>query len=174
VLSVKELQGAHQGTFAEVRDRILADWKRDKAADLARSKAQELSKRLQAGESIQSAAKALGLEAKTSDDFARDGSIPGVANSKQLAGAFRLAVGQSSPPVSAGANWLVYRVTEKQEPNPEDFAKQSKELQERVLRSKRSLAFEAFQSALEDQLRREGKLQLKLDVIKNAFGRLGG
>jgi peptidyl-prolyl cis-trans isomerase D len=174
VLSVKEIQGAHQGAFAEVRDQVLEDWKRDNAAQLARSKAQELAKRLQAGENIHSAAKALGLEAKTSDSFARDGNITGAANSKQLSPAFRLAVGQNSPPVSVGANWLVYRVIEKQEPKLEDLPNQSKELRDRVLQEKRSLAFEAFQSALEDRLRQEGKLQLKPNVIKNFFGGLGG
>jgi peptidyl-prolyl cis-trans isomerase D len=174
VLTVKEAQPAHQGVLSEVRDRVLADWKRDRAAELARSKAEELSKRLLGGESIQVAAKAMGIEVKTSDLFTRDGSIPGVGGAKQLAGAFRLAVGQNSAPVSGGSNWLVYRMAEKQEPAPSDFAKQFRELQERVLQAKRTLAFEAFRTALETRLRQEGKLKLRLDLLKNNFGTMGG
>lgn len=174
VLTVKEIQPAHPGAFAEVRDRVLTDWKRDRAAGLARSKAEDLSKRLQAGESIQAVAKAMGFEVKASDIITRDGNIPGVGGAKQLSGAFRLAAGQSSPAVSVGANWLVYRVAEKQEPDPADFAKQSRQLQERVLQSKRALAFEAFRTALETRLRQEGKLKLRPDVLRSNFGSLGG
>ena len=169
VVSVKQIQPAHPGAFAEVRDKVLADWKRDRSSELAKSKADDLAKRLKAGESAQAAAKALDLEAKTSELLTRSGSIQGVASGRQLTDAFRLSAGQSSAPVGLGANWLVYRVTAREEPNPADFGKQSGELQQQVLQSKRSLAFFAFQSALEARLKQEGKLKIMPDRLKG-FG----
>lgn len=168
VVSVKEIRPAHPGAFAEVRDKVLTDWKRDRSAELAKSKAEELAKRLKSGESAQAAAKALDLEAKTSELLTRSSSIPGVA-SRQLSDAFRMSVGQSSAAVGVGANWLAYRVAAREEPNPADFDKQRRELEQQVLQAKRSLAFSAFQSALDARLKQEGKLKVMPERLKG-FG----
>ena len=172
VLSLKEIQPAHQGTLDEVKDRITADLKQEKADELARSKAGELVRRVKAGEKLESAAKALGLEAKTSDLFARNGSISGVASGRQLAAAFAMQPGQTPAPLPIGKNWLVYQVAEKVEPNPADFDKQQKDLRESVLQNKRSLAFDAFRSSLENRLKQEGILKMMPERLKG-FGNLG-
>src|SRR5437867_114921 len=169
VLSLKTVLPAHQATLEEVRDKIITELKREKAAALARNKADELVKRAKAGEKFDVAAKALGLEPKTSDLLARDGSIPGAASGKQLSPAFNLKPGGGGVPLSLGQNWLVYRVAEKQEPNPADFERQKKELTESVLQSKRELAFQTFRTALEDRLKKEGKLKLMPEKLKG-FG----
>jgi peptidyl-prolyl cis-trans isomerase D len=171
VLSIMDVQST--SAFAEVHDRVLADWKRDKATELAQAKAGELAKRIQTGEAFQAAAKALGLEAKTSDLFTGESGLSGVGSSKQLGGAFLMTVGQNSPAVRVGANWLVYRVVEKQEPNPDDFAKQAKQLQDQVLEQKRTQAFEAFRAGLEARLKQEGKLKLNPAALKTNFGGSG-
>jgi peptidyl-prolyl cis-trans isomerase D len=172
VLSIKQILPAHQGSLDEVRDRVVAELKQEKASTEARAKAEELSRRVKAGEKFDAVAKALGLEAKTSDDFARSGSISNVASGKQLAAAFQLKAGDVGPPLNLGANWLVYRVVDKQEPKPEDFDKQKKEITEAVLQNKRSLAFDAFRTALEDRLKKEGKLRLMPEKLKG-FGDVG-
>ncbi len=169
VLSIKQILSAHQGSLDEVRDKVVAELKQEKASAEAHTKADELTKRVKAGEKFDSAAKALGLEAKTSDDFARGGSISSVASGKQLAPAFQLKSGDVGPPLNLGSNWLVYKVVDKQEPKPEDFDKQKKEITEQVLQNKRSLAFEAFRTALEDRLKKDGKLQLMPEKLKG-FG----
>jgi len=172
VLSIKQILSAHQGSLDEVRDKVVAELKQEKASAEARTKAEELTKRVRAGEKFDSAAKALGLEAKTSDDFARAGSITNVASGKQLAPAFQLKSGEVAPPLNLGSNWLVYKVVDKQEPKPEDFDKQKKEITEQVLQNKRSLAFEAFRTALEERLKKDGKLQLMPERLKG-FGDVG-
>ena len=169
VLSLKSVLPAHPATVEEVRDKIIAELKREKAAELARNKSDELIRRARAGEKFDTVAKALGLEPKTSDLLARDGSIPGAASGKQLSPAFNLKSGGVGAPLNLGQNWLVYRVAEKQEPNLADFEKQKKELTESVLQSKRSLAFEAFRTALEERLKQEGKLKLMPEKLKG-FG----
>jgi peptidyl-prolyl cis-trans isomerase D len=173
VLSLKSIQPEHQGSLEEVRDKVIADLKREKSGELARTKAEELIKRVKAGEKFDAAAKALGLEPKTSESIARDGSIPGAASGKQLSAAFNMKAGDiGAPPLSLGQNWLVYRVAEKQEPNPADFEAQKKQLTEDALQKKRALAFQAFQTGLEDRLKQEGKLKLMPEKLK-VFGSLG-
>jgi len=172
VLSVKSIQPAHQGSLEEVRDRVIADLKREKSTELAKSKAEELIKRVNGGEKFEVAARSLGLEPKTSELIARDGSIPGAASGKQVSPAFSLKTGDVAVPLSLGQNWLVYRVAEKSEANLTDFDKQKKQLTDELLQSKRSLAFEAFQKALDNRLKQEGKLKLMPDKLKS-FGSFG-
>jgi peptidyl-prolyl cis-trans isomerase D len=172
VLSVKSIQPAHQGVLEEVRDRVITDLKREKSTELAKSKAEDLSKRVKAGEKFDTAARALGLEPKTSDPIARDGSIAGAASGKQVSAAFNLKAGEVGAPLNLGQNWLVYRVAEKTESNPAEFDKQKKQLTEELLQTKRGLAFEAFQTALDKRLKQEGKLKLMPEKLKS-FGTFG-
>ncbi len=172
VLSVKSILPAHQGSLEEVRDRVINDLKREKSTDLAKAKADELIKRVKAGEKFDTAARSLGLEPKTSDLIARDGTISGAASGKQVSAAFSLKSGEVAAPLNLGQNWLVYRVAEKTEANSADFDKQKKQLTEELLQSKRKLAFEAFQTALENRLKLEGKLKLMPEKLKS-FGSFG-
>ena len=172
IVAVRGVLPAHQGTLDEVRDRVIADLKQQKSTDIARQKADDLEKRLKSGEKFDTAAKALGLDPKTSDLFARNGSISGAASGKQLSAAFQMKPGDVGPPLNLGASWFVYRVAEKQEPNPADFDKQKKDLTDQVLQTKRNLAFEAFRTSLEARLKREGKLRIMSEKLKG-FGDLG-
>src|ERR1700730_16908404 len=169
--SVKAVLAPHQGTLEEVRERVVSDLKQQKGVELARQKAEDLEKRVKAGEKFDATAKALGLEAKTSDAIARNGSIAGAASGKQLSAAFQMKPGDLAPPLNLGANWLVYRTADKQERNAADFEKQKKDLTEQVLQSKRNTAFEAFRTTLEARLKQEGKLKIMPDKLKG-FGDL--
>jgi peptidyl-prolyl cis-trans isomerase D len=171
VLSLKQIFPTHQGTLDEVRDKVIAAIKQEKAVELAHSKADELSKRAKSGEKFDSAAKALGLDPKISDDFSRAGSVPGIGSGKQVKEAFNMKVGEVSAPQSLGTNWVVYRIEAKYEPNPADFEKQKKELTDQALSEKRSLAYEAFRSSLEERLKQEGKLKMMPEKLKG-FGDL--
>lgn len=172
VLEVTQILPAHAGSLEEVRDRVVTELKQRKAADLARTKAEDLAKRAKAGEKFAAAAKSLGVEAKTSDLIARNGTISGAASGKQLSAAFNLKPGDVAPPLNLGSNWMVYAVVEKQEPSPADFDKQKKDLTDQVLQSKRELAFQAFRTALEARLRQEGKLKIMPEKLAS-LGRFG-
>lgn len=166
VLAVKDISSAHQGTLAEMHDKIVADFRHDKSVDLARQRAADLAKRAQSGEDFAKTTKSLGLDMKTSDEVARDGSITGAGTVKQYPGAFSLPVGKSGDPVFLGSDWVVYRVADHQQPNQADFDKQKKDIETQLLDAKRQLAFESFKAALEAQMKREGKLHYNADAMK--------
>jgi peptidyl-prolyl cis-trans isomerase D len=166
VISVKEDQPAHPATLAEVRDRVLADYRREKATELAKSSAEDLAKRVKSGEELAKAAKAPGFEAKTSELFSRTGSVPDLGGGAQLGPAFNLSAGQTSDAVSLGANWAVYRILEKQPANPADLAKQQQDIQQQLLDGRRTMAFEAFRSALDTRMRQQGKLKMNAENLK--------
>lgn len=166
VLTPKQIIPAHQGTLAEVHDQVLSDYQQEKSVDLARSKADELGKQVAGGATLDKAAKALGLDVKTSDAFARNGSVPDVGTGEQLVAAFSMKQGQASKPMLIGTNWVVFDVTEHNQPNPDDFEKQAKDIQQNLLQQKQEAAFAAFRTALEDQLRKEGKLNINDAAVK--------
>jgi peptidyl-prolyl cis-trans isomerase D len=172
VLSVQQITPAHQGSPEEVHEQVVNDLKQEESGKLAKTKAEELAKRVKAGEKFDAAAKALGLEAKTSDLISRNDSISGAASGKQLGEAFQMKLGDVGAPMSLGMNWMVYRVETKEEPNPNDFEKQKKNLAEQLLQTKRSVAFEAFKTALEARLKQEGKVKLMPEKM-GGFGSLG-
>jgi len=166
VLSVKDIQPSHPAVFAEVRDRVASDYRREKAVDLARSRAEELAKRAKSGENFAAAAKALGFESKTSEPFSRTGSIPDVGSAKQFASAFTMPVGQAGDPVALGQNWTVYRVAQHDPVNQDDFEKQKSKIEEQVLQRKRQAAYDLFRTALKSRLLQEGQLHFNADNLK--------
>jgi peptidyl-prolyl cis-trans isomerase D len=172
VLSLAQVISAHPGTLEEVRDKVIAELKQQKSDQLARTKADDLVKRVKFGEKFDAAAKATGLDAKTSDLFARNGSIPGVGSGKLLAPAFALKQGDVGGPTQIAGSWLVYQVAEKVEANPADFEAQKKTITDTLLQTKRTVAFDAFRAALEDHLKKEGKLKLMPEKMRG-FGTLG-
>ena len=166
VLTIKDIQSAHPASLNELRDRVLTDYRHEKAVDLAKARAEELGKRAKAGENLASAAKALGFEVKTSDAFSRTGSIPDAGSAKQFSAAFKLPVGQTGDPVFLGSNWVVYRVAQHDPINEEDFAKQKTVIETQALQTKRQAAYELFRSTLETRLRQEGKLNINAENLK--------
>jgi peptidyl-prolyl cis-trans isomerase D len=166
VFSVQEIQPTHPATLVEVRDRVLADYRHEKALDLAKTRAEELGKRVKSGENFATAAKALGFEVKTSEQLSRTASLPEAGSMKQFSAAFKLPVGQAGDPVSLGTNWVVYRVAQHDPIDEADFAKQKTTIEAQALQSKRQAAYELFRTTLETRLRQEGKLHINEGNLK--------
>jgi len=166
VITLKEVLPARQANLEDVRDKVLADFRQEKSVELAKSRAEDLSKRGLAGEPLAKAAKAVGLEAKTSEAFARSGSLTGVGSARKVADAFSMPLFQTSPATAVDANWIVFRVVEREDAKPDEFEKQKKQMEQAVLQNKRSLAFEAFRAALEKRMKDDGKLQMNEQNMK--------
>ena len=166
VVSVKDIQPTHPASLAEVKDQVLGNYRRDKSVELAKTRADEFAKRVKSGENFAAVAKSLGFEVKTSEPFARSGTIPDVGNAKLFLAAFNLPVGQAGDPVFAGMNWVVYRVDEHDPVNQDDFAKQKAAIETQVLQAKRQAAYDLFRTSLEARLRQEGKLKVNDENMK--------
>jgi parvulin-like peptidyl-prolyl isomerase len=77
-----------------------------------------------------------------------------------------MPVGQVSAAGQVGGNWLVYRVVGHQPVNPTEFSMQMDQIRQQLLQTKQSAAFDAFRTALEDRLKKEGKLTINADAMK--------
>jgi peptidyl-prolyl cis-trans isomerase D len=166
IITPKDIQTAHPGTLAEVRERVLADYQQEKAAELAKNKADQLAKLAQGGEDFDKAAKSLGFETKTPDAFSRTGTIPEVGSAQSIDSAFTMNVGQVSAPKLEGGNWVVYRVVAHDAANSAELILQSDQIKQQLMQTKQAAAYDAFRTALEDRLKKEGKLTINSDVVK--------
>ncbi len=158
IISVDKILPGHQGTLAEVRDRVLADYRKEKAQSLAQQKADQLAKDVKAGTVFDKAAKTLDLEAKTTDPITRTSQVADIGPANEFSAAFNMNQGQTGGPVLLNGNWIVYQVKSKQEASPADFAKAKDSLEKQILEQKQSTAFEAFHDALQKRYEQEGKL----------------
>jgi peptidyl-prolyl cis-trans isomerase D len=165
ILSVDQIVAAHQGAFDEVRSRVQADFLKQKTAELARADAAELANRVKQGQKLVEAAKTLGFELKSAD-FSRTSNVPGLGAASQLDPAFVTPVDQLVGPQLLGANWLVYTVSAHEEPAESEFAAQKTSIEQELVATNQEAAFEAFRRALEDRMRREGKLQISTENLK--------
>ena len=85
---------------------------------------------------------------------------------RKLAAAFTVPVGRAAAPLSQGANWLIYRPVERQEPNPDDLAKQKADIERQLVFSKQQIAFDAFQESLKQRMIRDGKLKINETILR--------
>ncbi|MFZ3215865.1 MAG: peptidyl-prolyl cis-trans isomerase [Candidatus Acidiferrales bacterium] len=170
IVTLKDIQAGHQGAFAEVRDRVLNDYRQEKSLELAKSKAEDLAKLAKGGEAFDKAAKSLDLAVKTSDPVSRTGSIPDVGSGQSIDAAFSMSVGQISDPKNVSGNWFVYRLESHEAVNDAAVVLQADQIRQQLLQSKQAGAFDAFRVALEDRLKKEGKLTINPDVMKQLTG----
>jgi peptidyl-prolyl cis-trans isomerase D len=166
ILSLTEIQPARQATLAEVRAKVELDYRGEQSTALAKKDVDELYKRVQGGEALPAAAKAMGFEVQTSEFLSQNESLAGLAPMRKLVLAFSLPVGQTAPPLNQALNWLLYRVVERQEPNPDDLAKQKADIERQLVAQKQQMAFDAFQESLRQRMLREGKLRVNEQVVR--------
>ncbi len=161
------MQAAHPGTLAEVHDKVLADYRRDKAVDLAKSRRRGARTAVKAGEDLDKTAKSLGLDAKASELVARIATVPDVGPVAQLP---RLHAREwpDRRPGFLGANWVVYKVLDHQQPNPADLtqARRKDDIEQQLLDAKREMAFEAFRTALDARMKKAGEVRINADNLK--------
>ena len=121
---------------------------------------------MKAGGDPEQVAKSLGLDAKTSDLFSRTGNVAGHRRRRPCSGCVYAACGPVQRASLSWANWVVYRVDDRQQANPDDMAKQQPRHPQQLLDQKHEMAFEAFRTALENRIQQEGKLQYNQDALK--------
>jgi peptidyl-prolyl cis-trans isomerase D len=166
VVSVTDIQPARAATLAEVRAKVEGDYRAEQSTGLAKTDADELYKKVQGGETLAAAAKAMGFDVQTSDFLSQADTLAGLTPMRKLPQAFSLPVGQTAPPTLQALSWLVYRVVERQDPNMDDLAKQTADIERQLVATKQQMAFDAFQESLRRRLEREGKLQVNDQVVK--------
>jgi peptidyl-prolyl cis-trans isomerase D len=154
-------------TFEEIRSKVEAQFKNERAGFLLHQKTQELSDRAKSEHDLKKAAKELGATIKTSDLVAPDGQVPDIGSMSSAASVFSLKPGAISAPITAGGNGVVAQLLEKQAPTDQDFAAKKDQIRESLLESKQSDLFGLFVTNLRKDMENSHRLKVNQDEMKN-------
>jgi peptidyl-prolyl cis-trans isomerase D len=148
----------------EVKERVREDVVKQKARDASRQKAAEIAAKLKSAPDFTKAAKAVGLEAKTTELITQDAPIPdlGVAPAVDDA-AFKLPVGAVSDPIATDNGTAVVKVLERKEVTPEEWTSAKDRFREELLADRRNRFFAAYMA--------KAKKNMKIDVNAEALQR---
>jgi peptidyl-prolyl cis-trans isomerase D len=148
----------------EVKDKVREEVIKQKAREASRQKASEIAAKLKSAPDFEKAAKAAGLEAKTTDLIARDAPIPdlGAAPAVEDA-AFKLAVGAVSDPIPTDTGTAVIKVLEKKEVTTEEWTSSKDRFREELLTDRRNRFFSAYMV--------KAKQKMKIDVNRETLQR---
>ena len=148
----------------EVKERVREEVIKRKARDLSQQRAAEIALKLKNAPDFEKAAKASGLEAKTTELIARDSPIPdlGVAKAVEDA-AFKLPVGGVSGPIATDNGTAIVKVLDKQEVTSADWANAKDRFREEVLTDWRNRFFGAYMV--------KAKQKMKIEVNRESLQR---
>ncbi len=151
----------------EVKDRVRDEVIKLKARDLAKQKAAEVAAKLKGAPDFDKAAKAAGVEAKTTELIARDAPIPdlGVAPAIDDA-AFKMTPGAVSDPIAVDNGAAVIKLVEKQETTPAEYTLAKDKFREEILADRRNRFFGAYMVKAKQRM----KIEVNRDSLQKAVG----
>jgi len=146
----------------EVKDRVRDEVVKIKARDLARQKAAEIVTKLKGASDFDKAAKAAGVDVKTTESIARDAPIPDLGNAPAVVdAAFKLSGGAVSDPIPTDNGAAIVKVLEKQETSPSDYTVAKDKFRDEVLTDRRNRFFGAYMV--------KAKQRMKIEVNREAL-----
>jgi peptidyl-prolyl cis-trans isomerase D len=171
IFQVEDVKDAHAPDFADYKSHILDDYRDQKTPELLNAQLIKLSDRAKVLGDLKKAAAEMKLEVKTSDLVGRDAQVPGVG---ALTGAasvvFTMPKGGISGPVNEGANGSVLQLVGKQEPSPDDIAKNFAATKEKLLEQQRQEAFSVFVGSLMDRYQKSGAISYSKKAPASPLG----
>jgi peptidyl-prolyl cis-trans isomerase D len=144
-LALTGVQAPHVPKLDEVKERVREDLVKQKAREIARQKAAAVSAEAKSSGDLAKAAKAAGVEMKTTELVPRESPIPEVGVSAQVdAVAFKLPAGAVSDPIVADNAVALIKVVERKDPTDAEFAAEKDRLREDLLAERRNRFFSAY------------------------------
>ena len=160
IFRVLDIKAAHAPDFASYKQHILDDYREQQVPQMLSSQLVRLDDRAKALNDLHKAAAEMGLPVKSSDLVGRDGQVPDLgAMSGPGAAAFTLPQGQISGPINAGRVGVVLTVTDRQQPAPEDIAKNFAQTRDQLINERHDEIFRVFLGTLSEKYQKAGAVR---------------
>ena len=161
IYQVAGIQSAHAPGFAEYKPNILTDYIEQQLPKLLDEKTKALAAKAHSSNDLAKSAKEFGATVKTSDLVASDGQVPDVGQLSRVApGLFDLKQGNISDAIITEHSGIVAKLVDRQEPTPDDIAKNLDQTREKALDQKREEAFGLYVSSLQAQYKKDGRIHM--------------
>ncbi len=152
VFRLDEISAAHLPEFADVVEEVREAEIEVRARVRAEERAAEFVSRLEAGEEFQAIAEEAGAVVDSSDLVTRDDVVPVIGRSAALMEKlFATDAGGSGGPVEVNDRFVIFQVTEHEQPDWTLFATQLDDLRLQETTRQRNRLFEAFVGSLRDR-----------------------
>jgi peptidyl-prolyl cis-trans isomerase D len=151
----------------EVKDKVREEVTKQKAHELSRQKAAEIAAKLKSAPDFEKAAKAAGVEAKSTELIAHDAALPdiGVAPAVMDA-AFKLPQGGVTDPIATDNGTAVVKVIEKKEVTPSEWTEAKDKFRDELQNDRRNKFFSAYMV--------KAKQRMKIEVNREMLQRVVG
>ena len=167
ILTVTGKRDPYVPPLDEVKDKVKNDVTQERAKELSRQRANEIAATLRSAKDFTAAAKAQGLEAKSTELVARDSAIPDVGVSPEIDKvAFSLPVGGVSEPIAAGTGAVILRVADRDDVTPEEFRQGRDAFREQLLSERRGQFFGAYMNKVKQKM----SIEVNDEVLRQVVG----
>jgi peptidyl-prolyl cis-trans isomerase D len=152
-ITVTGKQDPYVPKLDEVKTRVREDVLKQKAVEAARQKASTVAAEMKSGD-FDKAAKAAGLEVKTTELIARGAPIGDLGVSPALeAKAFSLPAGSVSDAVVTDTGAAIVKVLERKDVDPAEFAKQKDSVRTELLNERKQKFFSAYMAKARQRMK---------------------
>ncbi len=161
IFQVTGIVPAHAPTFADWKTHVLDDYRDELLPALLSQKTKDLADKAKAMNDLAKAAKAIGVTVKTSDLVGETGQVPEFGEVGQIAPQlFDMNVGAISGPINAERNGVVVKIVSKQEPTPDEIAKNFDQTRDELLDQRRNEAFSVFLSGVWNDYKKHNLIRI--------------
>jgi len=140
---------------------LVDDFREQQLPQLLARKTNELADKAHAENNLAQAAKEVGATIKSSDLVGHTGQVPDIGDLSTAApDLFDLKVGQISKAINTGHSGIVAKIDDKQEPTPDETAKNFDTTRESLLNERREQMFAVFVTSLTDSYQKAGGIRM--------------
>ena len=162
VFQVVDIKTPHAPSFDDYKSHILTDYRDQQVPQMLNARLGKLAERARALNDLRKAAAELGIPVKSSDLVGKDGQVPDLGS---MAGpgsvAFSLPKGGVSGPINLGKFGAVLAVTDVQEPNADELAKNLSQTREQMVEARRQEVFNVYLGTLADKYKKAGAIRFR-------------
>lgn len=168
---VLEIRPGQLPALAEVRDRVLADYRNERSGEVARRRADDLAAAAKST-SFDAATRSAGVTVVSTKPFKADAPVdPTIGASPEIGNQVaKLKVGEVGGPVQAGQKFVVFVVQSKSTVDETALAAQKAEVREQLASGKRAAFVSAYITSASDRLKAENKLVVNQALLDDLTG----
>ena len=161
IFQVTGVAPAHAPAFADWKSHVADDYRNEVLPTMLGLKTQQLANKAKAEGDLAKAAKEMSATFKTSELVGESGQVPDVGQIGQVAPQlFNFSVGDISGPINTGRTGLVAKLTDKQEPNADEIAKNFDTFRDELLEQRRGDTFNIFLNSLMEDFKKHNRIQI--------------
>jgi len=153
-------------TLAEVESQVRDAIVQSRLAAAVQKHAKELADKAKATGDLAAAAKSMGIEVKTTDEFTRAGSVEGIGPASYVHEGFTLPVGAVFGPLGTPQGSVVAKVIEHVPADMSQLDAERTKIRDQIKSQRARDRNTLFEAGVREALRQQGKLKYHEDVIK--------